>query len=194
MKKLLAVSEGPTGLNLIVHPPIVIRLWFGSEISGAGVWMSRIAGISLIALGVACWPDRNPLWAFFACRPTACLQRCISFTSGSTVERGFCSGHSSLLTQGCLSLVWRWRKERQAPRHRPHLSHFSSSSSTLAALDTTQDENLRRIVSNPDELRVARKGPAKLFDREHRIRRYEQQRSEARRSIAPIPMQHNTSA
>ena len=68
MKKLLilaALSEALTGLILLVYPPIVIRLLFGSEISGAGVLMSRLAGMSLIALGMACWPDRNTLRAFF---------------------------------------------------------------------------------------------------------------------------------
>src|SRR5271157_2415667 len=62
MKRLLiltAVVEGLTGLILLVYPPVVIRLLFDSEIAGAGVSISRIASISLIALGVACWPDRN---------------------------------------------------------------------------------------------------------------------------------------
>jgi hypothetical protein len=59
MKRLLAVSaagEAATGLVLLAHPPIVVRLLFGAEIAEAGILMSRIAGISLVALGVACWP------------------------------------------------------------------------------------------------------------------------------------------
>ena len=67
MKKLLilaAIGEGLTGVILLVYPPIVIRLLFGEEITGAGVLMSRIAGICLIALGVACWPDSNTRRAF----------------------------------------------------------------------------------------------------------------------------------
>jgi hypothetical protein len=40
-----------------VYPPIVIRLLFGAEIAGAGIVMSRITGIALIALGLACWPS-----------------------------------------------------------------------------------------------------------------------------------------
>ena len=59
MKKLLAlaaVSEAATGLVVLVYPPIVVSLLFGAEIAGAGIVMSRIAGISLIALGIACWP------------------------------------------------------------------------------------------------------------------------------------------
>ena len=41
---------------MLVYPPIVVRLLFGADIAGAGTVMSRIAGIALIALGVACWP------------------------------------------------------------------------------------------------------------------------------------------
>ena len=52
---LVAVGEASTGLVLLAYPPIVVRLLFGAEIAGAGVVMSRITGISLIALGLACW-------------------------------------------------------------------------------------------------------------------------------------------
>lgn len=44
------------GLVLVIYPPVVIKLLFGAEIVGAGMVLSRIAGIALIALGVACWP------------------------------------------------------------------------------------------------------------------------------------------
>jgi len=62
MKKVLALaatSEAAMGLVLLVYPPIVVRLLFGSEIAGAGVVISRIAGISLVALGLACWPGSD---------------------------------------------------------------------------------------------------------------------------------------
>ena len=67
MKKLLilaALSEALTGLFLFVYPPVVIRLLFDSEIAGAGLLISRISGISLIALGMACWPDSHMLRPF----------------------------------------------------------------------------------------------------------------------------------
>ncbi len=59
MKKVLilaALGEALTGLILVVDPAIVIQVLFGSGITGAGIVMSRIAGISLIAFGIACWP------------------------------------------------------------------------------------------------------------------------------------------
>jgi hypothetical protein len=61
-KKVLefaAVGEGATGLMLIVYPPIVVRLLCGLEVSGSGVILSRIFGISLVAISVACWPTER---------------------------------------------------------------------------------------------------------------------------------------
>jgi hypothetical protein len=57
MNKLLAltaVGEMALGLVLLVHPPVVVRLLFGAELAGIGTVMGRVAGIVLIALGVAC--------------------------------------------------------------------------------------------------------------------------------------------
>jgi hypothetical protein len=62
IKKLLALTttfEAATGLILLVYPPVVVRLLFGAEMTGVGIVVSRIAGISLIALGLACWPGRD---------------------------------------------------------------------------------------------------------------------------------------
>lgn len=59
MKKLLtlaAIGETATGLALLIVPSLVVRLLFDAEILGVGVVMSRLAGIALIGLGVACWP------------------------------------------------------------------------------------------------------------------------------------------
>jgi len=59
MKILLAIAaaaEVAVGLALLVYPPIVIQLLFGADPVGPANVVSRVAGISLIALGVACWP------------------------------------------------------------------------------------------------------------------------------------------
>src|SRR5512139_1394096 len=59
MKRMLvlaAAGEAAFGLVLLAYPPIVVRLLFAAEIAGTGIVMSRVAGIALIALGVACWP------------------------------------------------------------------------------------------------------------------------------------------
>ena len=63
MKNLLSlasVAEGFLGVILVVHPSIVVRLLIGSEIAGAGVIVSRFAGIALIGFGTACWPGPRP--------------------------------------------------------------------------------------------------------------------------------------
>ncbi len=59
MNKILisaALAEASTGVILLAYPPIVVRLLFAADIAGAGVVMSRLAGIALIGLGVGCWP------------------------------------------------------------------------------------------------------------------------------------------
>jgi hypothetical protein len=59
MNKILmfvALGEAGTGVILLAYPPIVVRVLFDAEIVGAGIIMSRLAGIALIGLGVACWP------------------------------------------------------------------------------------------------------------------------------------------
>lgn len=54
--RIVCAAEAATGLALLVHPPTVIGLLLGSDITGAGLVISRIAGIALIALALACWP------------------------------------------------------------------------------------------------------------------------------------------
>jgi hypothetical protein len=59
MKKVLmfaAVGEAATGLALLLIPSLVGQLLLGDELAGAAIPVARVAGIALIALGVACWP------------------------------------------------------------------------------------------------------------------------------------------
>ena len=62
--KFLALAEGATGLILVIYPPIV-RVLFGGTIAGPGINMSRLAGLCLIALCVACWPDNGSRRGFY---------------------------------------------------------------------------------------------------------------------------------
>ena len=64
MKKLLtltAVAEAATGLALLVAPSLVARLLLGTELTGVSIPIARVAGIALIALGVACRPGATAL-------------------------------------------------------------------------------------------------------------------------------------
>jgi hypothetical protein len=59
MKKVLvvaAIAEGVTGLTLLIAPSLVGRLLLGEELAGVAIPVARVAGIALIALGIACWP------------------------------------------------------------------------------------------------------------------------------------------
>lgn len=58
---LAAVAEAATGLALVVVPSLVGWLLLGTELSGVSVVISRVTGIALIALGIACWPGRQAL-------------------------------------------------------------------------------------------------------------------------------------
>lgn len=57
--------EIATGLTLIVQPTQVTRLLFNAEVVGSGIAASRVAGIGLLALGIACWPGSAALRGLF---------------------------------------------------------------------------------------------------------------------------------
>ena len=59
MKWLLifaAVAEAATGLGLLIVPSLVGQLLLGEQLTGVAIPVARVAGIALMALGVACWP------------------------------------------------------------------------------------------------------------------------------------------
>lgn len=59
MKKALilaAVGEATVGLALLLVPSLVGLLLLGYQITGVTVPVARVAGLALVALGIACWP------------------------------------------------------------------------------------------------------------------------------------------
>jgi hypothetical protein len=44
------------GLALLIVPALVGQLLLGEELTGVAILVARVAGIALIALGIACWP------------------------------------------------------------------------------------------------------------------------------------------
>ena len=59
MKNVLifaAVAEAATGLGLLLVPSLVAQLLLGEQLIGVAIPVARVAGIALIALGIACWP------------------------------------------------------------------------------------------------------------------------------------------
>jgi hypothetical protein len=64
MKRVLtvaAVAEVATGIALLFVPSLVGRLLLRAELTGVANPVARVAGIALIALGVACLPRSTSL-------------------------------------------------------------------------------------------------------------------------------------
>ena len=55
--RVAAAAEAATGLALTLVPQMVVQLLFGTQVAGAGVAAARVAGVALVALGIACWPE-----------------------------------------------------------------------------------------------------------------------------------------
>lgn len=59
MKRILvfaAIAEAATGLVLLFAPSLFAHLLFGQQLTGVAIPLAQVAGIALIALGVACSP------------------------------------------------------------------------------------------------------------------------------------------
>jgi hypothetical protein len=54
-----AAIEAFTGLVLIVIPSPFGQLVLGTDLAGTAQGVARLAGIALLALGVACWPGQG---------------------------------------------------------------------------------------------------------------------------------------
>jgi hypothetical protein len=55
--KLSAAIEAGTGLAAIVGPSLFAEFLLGTELSAGGVALGRVAGMALISLAIACWPN-----------------------------------------------------------------------------------------------------------------------------------------
>lgn len=53
--KITAIIEAGTALGLLVAPVAFVQLLLGGKIAGGSIPMERVAGVALLALGVACW-------------------------------------------------------------------------------------------------------------------------------------------
>jgi hypothetical protein len=115
MKRLLAfasAAEALTGVALLIAPSAAGRVLFNSEITGAGVFMSRIAGFALIGIGLGCWPEDNMRRAFHTMLTYSTLVLLYLVVVGI-------GGHAGILLwpavayHACLSvlLVLLWRKQ-----------------------------------------------------------------------------------
>jgi hypothetical protein len=51
-----ALSEAATGLALLITPSLVADVLLGEPLTAVAVPVARVAGVALLALGIACWP------------------------------------------------------------------------------------------------------------------------------------------
>lgn len=56
-----AITEAATGAALLLSPSLVGDLLLGEPLTGVAIPVARVAGIALIALGLACWRN-SPLF------------------------------------------------------------------------------------------------------------------------------------
>ncbi len=78
-----AVAEGVTGLALLIIPSLVGWLLLGDELTGVAIPVARLAGISLIALGFACWLG-SPLVGILTYNTIVTLYlACLGFAGGA---------------------------------------------------------------------------------------------------------------
>ena len=85
MKRVLvvaALSEAATGLALLIVPSLVGRLLLGEELTGIAIPVARVAGIALIALGVACWPGPPRVGMLIYSSAVALYLAYLGFASG----------------------------------------------------------------------------------------------------------------
>jgi hypothetical protein len=62
MKRILLFSatvEVGTGLALMIIPAVVLTMLAGGDVADAWLPLGRCFGVAIVALGVACWPERQ---------------------------------------------------------------------------------------------------------------------------------------
>ncbi len=87
MKKVLifaAVGEAATGVALLIVPSLVGWLLLGEELTGIAIPVARVAGIALIALGVACWPGPPRVGMLTYSLAVTLYLACLGFAGGLT--------------------------------------------------------------------------------------------------------------
>ena len=77
-----AVGEIATGAALLFAPSLVGQLLLGAELGGIAIVVARVAGLALLALGIACWPG-TPLLAMLVYSASATVYLGWSGLAGS---------------------------------------------------------------------------------------------------------------
>ncbi|HVQ68483.1 MAG TPA: hypothetical protein VMT08_13390 [Bradyrhizobium sp.] len=79
-----AIGQAVTEFALMIAPSHVGQLLLGEQLAGVAIPVARVAGIALIALGVACWPGPPLLgMMIYGALVTLCLAY-LGFAGGLT--------------------------------------------------------------------------------------------------------------
>jgi hypothetical protein len=118
-----AVIEWLAGLALILAPGATVALLLGADAESVGLMIGRVAGVALLALGIACWGARSDaggparsgtLWAIAVYNGAA--GALLVWFAASGQARGIVvwstGGLHLLLAVGFAAAVWRTRKPR----------------------------------------------------------------------------------
>lgn len=115
-----AVVEIATGIALLVEPRIVIALLVGGNEPPQALPLGRVAGIAILAFGVACWPTRQ---RSDSGSPAFLSMLIYNVLIALYLAYLFIIGHlggvllwPAVLLHGVLALmlVWTWRSERRS--------------------------------------------------------------------------------
>ena len=58
---LSATIEMATGAAFLIAPGLAEQALLGQAVSGAGIAITRVAGLALLSLGLACWPGQQDI-------------------------------------------------------------------------------------------------------------------------------------
>jgi hypothetical protein len=76
--------EAVTGLGLVVAPALVAKLLLGAGLEGVAAVVGQVAGIGLIALAIACWPQAGNNRAYAGMLIYGALNALLLAEAGST--------------------------------------------------------------------------------------------------------------
>jgi len=112
-----SVAEAATGLGLVAVPSVVVGLLLGAELEGVAIVLSRVAGIALISLAIACWPDGDTERAgrsYFGMLLYNALVAVLLLIVGIGGEASGALLWPVVLLHGVLSvlLAWAWSRQR----------------------------------------------------------------------------------
>ena len=112
-----SVAEAATGLGLVAVPSVVVGLLLDAEPEGIAIVLSRVAGIALISLAIACWPDGDTKGAgrsYFGMLLYNALVALLLLSVGIGGEASGALLWPVVLLHGVLSvlLAWAWSRQR----------------------------------------------------------------------------------